>query len=169
MKSSHLKFLTMACFGALMVLKCPPAMAHGLGWQQDFQPTVTLQFVFSDGEPLAYGEVSIFSPAESRFEYQKGRSDQNGFFTFRPNQAGVWTFSGGDGQGHKTIGEIHVTDPAPAAATDTGAAPVSVPEKGGAAGRMNGVSILLGLSIIFNLTLLGLWRKSATSRGEEKP
>ena len=135
----------------------PQALAHGLGWQQDFNPTITLNFVFADGEPLAYGEVSVFPPDDQEFEYQKARTDQNGFFSFRPNQSGVWRFSGVDGQGHKTSGQITVTEEQlnpsiPQVVVQADEVPRS-------STGPDVKSIVLGLSIICNVALLALWRR----------
>lgn len=142
------------------------ALAHGLGWQQDFNPTITLRFVFADGEPLAYGQVSIFSPDDPEFEYQKARSDQNGFFSFRPNQSGLWKFSAVDGQGHKTSGEITITAEQTGASVQKTLDPATAQSDvvtGSSAGP--GIkSVILGLSIILNLALLSLRRRRHPQR-----
>ena len=153
--------VTAICF---LALAGSPAqsLAHGLGWQQDFDPTITLNFVFADGEPLAYGEVSIFSPADPEFEYQKARSDQNGFFSFRPNQSGLWKFSAVDGQGHKTSGEISLIDEQIGASgrdTKVKAAAKSEAAASGSSVGPDTTSIVLGLSIILNVAWLALWRR----------
>lgn len=135
------------------------ALAHGLGWQQDFNPTITINFMFADGEPLAYGEVSIFSPDDSEFEYQKARSDQNGFFSFRPNQSGIWKFSAVDGQGHKTSGKIAITEEQIKVSgqdTQIRSAALSAAASGSSVAP-DTKSIVLGLSIILNIALFGLW------------
>lgn len=141
------------------------AMAHGLSWQQDFNPAIILNFVYADGEPLAYGEVSIFSPADSEFEYQKARTDQNGFFAFRPNQSGIWKFSAVDGQGHKTYGELAVGEQSNAAVQDVSGREAA---QSGAMPKSSvgpdAKSIMLGLSIVLNVALLALWRQRR-SRG----
>lgn len=157
------KFMTLALWFLLLAGVPSQGFAHGLGWQQDFDPTISLNFVFADGEPLAYGEVSIFSPDDPEFEYQKARADQNGFFSFRPNQSGIWKFSAVDGQGHKISGEINVAE-AQAGTPVPDAQAKAAAQSGlalGASARPDGKLVFLGLSIILNLTLLALWRKAA--------
>lgn len=157
----------------------PSAWAHGSGWSQGKAFSVVLSFYYADQTPMAYSEVQIFSPTETKIPHQKGRSDRNGFFVFRPDAPGAWTFSAADGQGHLSQGEIEVTagqlNPD---AGSSGAAPAASPEaaqpepqlaKGGASAEgPDPLKIILGISLIVNLGLIFMWRKALRSK-ENRP
>ncbi len=148
-----LRFLQSA-FCLLLILALPGnAWAHGMGWQSEDSFSVVVQFNYDDGEPMAYGEVKIYSPETDQYAYQSGRSDRNGYFTFRPDQPGEWTFAGDDGQGHITEGKIQVTE-----ADLTGRAENDAPRAivQGGAQKPNMFQILLGLSVLANIALISL-------------
>ncbi|MDR1921624.1 MAG: hypothetical protein LBS31_07785, partial [Candidatus Adiutrix sp.] len=90
--------LALALAAALHFGAAAEARAHGSGWSQERAFSVVLSFYYADQTPMAYSEVQIFSPAEARIPHQKGRSDRNGLFVFKPDVPGMWSFSAADGQ-----------------------------------------------------------------------
>ena len=149
---------------AILLVETSPAPAHGLGWSRDNGPWLGLSFRYGDGEPLSYGEVLIFSPAEGDIPYQKTRADRQGRAAFQPDRPGVWSFSATDGQGHKASGHIEIsTDWLAGPSPDSTAAPTPAPEAGSSA-KPRPLSVALGLSLLANVGLTGLWRRSATRR-----
>lgn len=151
-----------AAVASVLLAWTQPACAHGVGWQADGSFGVAVQFQYDDGEPMPFGSVLIYSPATDEYEYQGGRSDENGYFSFRPNVPGTWKFVGDDGQGHVTRGEILVTEadlsgkPAENATTR--------PIVQGGARKPGAPRIFLGLSILLNIALASLWRQAKRGR-----
>lgn len=139
-----------------------PAWAHGMGWQTDGSFAVAVSFRYDDGEPMAFGSVLIYSPATDEYEYQAGRSDENGYFSFRPNAPGIWKFVGDDGQGHVTRGEIHV------APEDLSGAAEARPVARGGAQKPGAFQILLGLSLFANIALASLLYKTKKTAKESR-
>lgn len=91
---------------------CPDsAMAHGTGYRflRD-ATTVTVEFFYSDGEPMCYAEVLVFGPQDQEVEYQNGRTDRQGRFAFYPEIPGAWRIETNDGMGHKAVGTVEVQD-----------------------------------------------------------
>jgi hypothetical protein len=149
------------------------ALAHGVTWRVDGAPTVSLSLAYSDGEPMAYAAVKVFSPDGQEVEYQSARADRNGGFAFRPDKPGLWSFSASDGQGHLAEGSIEVSPPqAPSpggpigpsgqgeslAGPDTGReAAQSAPSLSASGGSppLSPERLALGLSLILNLGLIG--------------
>ena len=159
----HAFFFVAAVLSTLMAWT-GPAFAHGVGWQTDAFPGIAVRFMYDDGEPVMYGEVKIYSPAVADYEYQGGRSDENGYFTFRPNVAGVWRFVADDGQGHMTRGEIEVSEADLSGEVGGTAAPQPVTR--GGTQRPGAMQILLGLSILLNIALASLWLQAKRGRAQ---
>ncbi len=135
------------------------AFAHGAGWNQENAFAVVLSLHYADQTPMLYCEVQVFSPADPKIAYQKGRSDRNGGFAFKPNRPGLWLFTASDSEGHKSTGEVEVSAAqlSAASASTAGDAPLAsggVPAEGG-----DPVRIVLGISIIANLCLLFLRKR----------
>ena len=55
---------------------------------------------FADGEVLAYVQAEVFSPADAKIPYQKGRTDRNGWLAFVPDVPGKWRVKIIDATGH---------------------------------------------------------------------
>ena len=127
------------------------AFAHGSGWSQENSFAVVLSLYYADQTPMLYCEVQVFSPADPKIPYQKGRSDRNGFFSFKPDRPGLWSFSASDAEGHQSTGEVEITDEQLRMASVPEKAP---PAKGGAsADGVDPIKVALGLSVIANLGL----------------
>lgn len=83
--------------------------AHGVSYEMvETSPAVTFRSGFSSGEPIAYGEVLIYSPDDSEVEFQNGRTDKNGVFSFLPDRPGIWKIEVKGGLGHKLMFEVQV-------------------------------------------------------------
>jgi hypothetical protein len=173
------------------------AGAHGTGWEQkELGDSTAVYFFYSDGTPMSYSSVSVFSPENSEIAYQKANTDKSGWFVFKPSAPCLWKFSVNDGQGHLAEGEINVEPivPAPVAAgagtTGTEAAgelgsseaampsPIAAsppPARPLASSKGSGPSpgileVILGLSVILNLTLAAfLFRKKRKIKAQISP
>jgi nickel transport protein len=61
---------------------------------------IAVKAYFADGEVLAYTEYQVFSPADAKIPYQKGRTDRSGYLAFVPDTTGKWKVKITDGSGH---------------------------------------------------------------------
>ncbi len=134
------------------------ALAHGVGYRQPQQPPVALEFFYSTGEPMSYREAKVFSPADEKFAHQTGRTDAAGRFAFVPDVAGTWRTVVRDEEGHQAEAEIAVTEAMlsggsvnPEAASVPPADSNNPPE-----GLELLIRAALGVSLLFNLALIGL-------------
>ncbi len=57
-------------------------------------------FHYADGNALSYAEVKVWAPDDDQVEFQNGRTDKNGRFSFAPDQEGIWRIEINDGLGH---------------------------------------------------------------------
>jgi nickel transport protein len=96
-------------FGSILCC-CPDYLiAHGTGHRlvRD-SAAVTIEFFYSDNEPMSYAEVFVFGPQDLKVEYQNGRTDQKGRFSIYPTIPGAWRIEASDGMGHKEVAIIKV-------------------------------------------------------------
>lgn len=63
--------------------------------------TVVFEVFFSNGSPMAFAAVKVFSPGDQNVPYQTGRTDAGGRFAFVPSSEGMWRAEVDDGMGHK--------------------------------------------------------------------
>ncbi|MCG8683372.1 MAG: hypothetical protein MI892_00735 [Desulfobacterales bacterium] len=76
--------------------------AHGIGYLVlENDKAITIACHYSDGTPVRYAETLVFSPRDINIEYQNGRTDRKGRFSFFPEEAGLWRIETTDGLGHK--------------------------------------------------------------------
>lgn len=148
-----------------VILCCRPdsAMAHGTEYRflRDAS-TVTLEFFYSDEEPMGYAEVLVFGPQDQEVEYQNGRTDRQGRFAFYPETFGTWRIEVDDGMGHKEVGIVEVQGE-----TSRDAEPRDIQTSDARQSGMPSVFIktIAGLSLILNLAFaLYLWKRGALSR-----
>jgi nickel transport protein len=87
-------------------------------------------------------------------EFQNGRSDAKGRFSFAPEKNGAWKIMISDGMGHKAVKEVHIKDPENPLHNDQ---PKAQP-------GINSTSVLLGLSLLANIFLLLMVVKQKTKR-----
>jgi hypothetical protein len=84
------------------------AYAHGVEvFNETGNPGVqTIRFGYTDGEPMLFARVKVFSPSSPDALVQESIADRAGYFSFIPFEAGEWRLTAEDGMGHK--GEIRV-------------------------------------------------------------
>jgi nickel transport protein len=147
----------------LILCCCPDCiLAHGTGHRLvTDSSTVTIEFFYSDNEPMSYAEVFVFGPQDLKVEYQNGRTDQKGRFSIYPTIQGAWRIEASDGMGHKEVAIIEVQQEMIDKTTSENIHVMAI-------GNSNPPSIFLkaitGLSLILNLFLIiYIWktRKSA--------
>ena len=62
-------------------------------------------FHYADGNALSYAEVKVWAPDDDQVEFQNGRTDKNGRFSFAPDKEGLWRIEINDGLGHAATAE----------------------------------------------------------------
>lgn len=146
---SSIFFRKIACYSILaslgVLLSCASSGAHGVeAWVNGFHQTApTINFSYSDGSPVSYASVKIWSPGNNSIEYQNGRTDKNGRFSFLPDSAGEWRITLNDGQGHAATLHHQVEERGEATTTEMPAGPAGTVERS--------LFALLGSSLIVNL------------------
>ena len=128
----------------IIILSASPVLAHGTGYNISNLKAVALEFFYSTGEKMSYREVKVFSPADSKFAAQTGRTDEFGRFAFVPNVSGDWRVIVRDEEGHQCEANITVAEDFDAAVNDS-----SQPE-----GFNLYFRAILGVSLIFNIAML---------------
>jgi nickel transport protein len=86
------------------------ANAHEVLHFVDRGKAIAVKAYFADGEALAYAEYQVFSPADAKIPYQKGRTDRSGYLAFVPDTAGKWRVKVTDGTGHGLDMEVDASD-----------------------------------------------------------
>jgi nickel transport protein len=114
--------------GALVVLAliaaASPASAHEVLHEVQRGRAVAVHAWFPDGESLAYVQAEVFSPADGKIPYWKGRTDRNGWLAFVPDVPGKWRVRIVDATGHGLDTLVDVAPEAgPSAASGNGAGP----------------------------------------------
>jgi len=135
-------------WGILVLLLIPggPLFGHGVEARR-IEGGMGLQAVFSDGEPMAFAEVTVTAPDGEI--YQEGITDRAGQFLFRPDTAGAWTLTADDGLGHRVTLDLTVDE-------EGG---VEVAPQRRSPGRLSGA--VTGISLVFGLFgVWALWRAS---------
>ncbi len=162
MKRIVIHGLIFLILGLIQLLSPQFAAAHGTGCRMlSDNRTVTAEFYYSDGEPMSYSEVLVFSPEDTKTEYQNGRTDRKGRFAFYPDTPGTWRIEANDGMWHKAVESADVQEEktGETAAEKKSGKNISVQN------AQNGTSSLLlksvaGLSLIFNLFFVFfLWKR----------
>ena len=101
------KFLLALLLLLTNLLACS-ANAHGTGYNISSLKAIPLEFFYSTGEKMSYREVKVFSPSDSKFAVQTGRTDEFGRFAFIPNISGDWRVIVRDEEGHQCEANISV-------------------------------------------------------------
>lgn len=130
---------------AVLVSLCSSSYAHGTGYRQSSMNSIALEFSYSTGEAMSYREAKVFSPSDTQFAYQSGRTDESGRFSFVPNVKGEWRVIVRDEEGHQCEARINITDE-----FISGSEKLNVQTDSG-----NDIFIraVLGVSIIFNIAV----------------
>lgn len=132
----------------LLVLLFPwaDARAHSLGYRVlDTREQATVEFYYSDGNPVSYAQITVWSPQEEAVEFQNGRTDKNGRISFLPDAPGVWRVDLNDGLGHATSVAYERVQSREQA---------DLMENEGKNTSQTSFSLILGLSLIFNLAFV---------------
>ena len=99
-----------------------PARAHEILHAIERGRAIAVKAYFADGEVLAYTEYQVFSPADPKIPYQKGRTDRSGYLAFVPDAPGKWRVVITDASGHGLDIFVDATGPG---ATKAASAPVA--------------------------------------------
>jgi nickel transport protein len=135
-------------------LFCYPdfTIAHGTGHRLiTDSAALTVEFFYSDNEPMSYAEVFVFGPQDHQVEYQNGRTDQRGRFSFYPSVPGAWRIEAGDGMGHKEVGIIEVQKEI---ADESTIKNIPAMDAGKSATPSVFLKTITGLSVILNIFLV---------------
>jgi nickel transport protein len=85
---------------AVLMLVPSLARAHEVLHTVERGKAIAVKAYFADGEALAYTEYLVFSPADAKIPYQKGRTDRAGYLAFVPDTPGKWWVKVSDNTGH---------------------------------------------------------------------
>ncbi len=107
---------------ALVALVAAAAQAHETLHEVARGKAIAVKATFADGEVLAYTPYEIYSPADPRIPYQKGRTDRSGWLAFVPDAPGRWRVKVIDATGHGLDVEIDAGAPAAQDGQSAGAA-----------------------------------------------
>jgi nickel transport protein len=152
MKKACQYFVMIMIFCTFLFCHTDFTLAHGTGHRLiTDSAAVTVEFFYSDNEPMSYAEVFVFSPHDSKVEYQNGRTDQKGRFSIYPSVPGTWRIEAGDGMGHKEIGIIEVQKEIIDEATSKN---IPALDAGKSAMSSRFLKTITGLSLILNLFLI---------------
>lgn len=152
-RAARLALFAVAACGAA----AEPARAHETLHDVQRGNAIAVRAYLVDGEVLAYTAYEVYSPADSRIPYQKGRTDRSGWLAFVPDVPGPWRVRVIDDTGHG----LDVT-------VDAGAPPGAAgpPAGGGAASTLAFIlRPLVGLFVIgavFAALVLAYRRKRTT-------
>ena len=140
--------------GALLSLVASQAQAHALYAAHTWQGAVALvQFAYAGGEQPTYAKVEVYSPADSKVEFQNGRTDAQGRFAFMPDAPGQWRVIMADNMGHRVEHAVDVSaDPTAQQADVKNAGDAAASP--GVGGFSIPLRILLGLSLLANMALI---------------
>lgn len=135
------------------------AQAHAVHSQRiDNMLPVVLQFTYSTGDVARYTGIEVFGPENRTVEYQNGRTDQQGRFSFTPNKEGDWLVVMQDNMGHKLEVPVqvqHLSPTAPPSAAADSAAQAGAIQAQASPNTM--LNALLGLSILLNIFTGWYW------------
>jgi nickel transport protein len=89
--------LSLVCAAGAHSLVVSPSVA---------EPAVVVRCNYDGGIPAAYASALVYAPGETKIEYQHGRTDAGGVFSFVPNAPGVWRLIVDDEEGHRREAQI---------------------------------------------------------------
>ena len=137
----------LALTAGLIFLCAVESYAHGVGYKHSEMKSIALEFFYSTGEKMSYREARVFSPKDSKFAAQTGRTDEQGRFAFIPDTSGEWRVIVRDEEGHQCEAKITVSENLSASVHDE---------------SVNDLWLraILGVSILFNIAMIIRWRSS---------
>jgi nickel transport protein len=112
--------LALAC---LLALSAGTAHAHETLHEVARGKAIAVKAYFVDGEVLAYTSYEVYSPADPKIPYQKGRTDRSGWLAFVPDAPGKWRVKVIDATGHGL--DVQLDAEAQGAAARASAGPAS--------------------------------------------
>lgn len=114
---------------ALMLLAAPsPLLAHGALLELAETRAVTVHARYDTGAPMAAAQVAVFAPDDPATPWLTGRTDDDGRFTFVPDdRAGRWAIQARQA-GHGAIGYVSWGSERPGEATVLAAASPAAPD-----------------------------------------
>lgn len=147
-------------FLILLIVFNADAQAHELTFDIVKQyPAITVQASYFKAEPLVNAAVLIFAPDENKTEYQKGNTDQSGYFAFVPTFAGNWKMVVDDKMGHRSEISITVSDDF-FNGNDTGSSATEVSHHSHFGNLPVIYKIMFGLALVFGGTGILYWFKA---------
>jgi nickel transport protein len=108
---------------AVAALAAAPALAHETLHEVARGKAIAVRASFADGEVLAYTAYEVWSPADPKVPWQKGRTDRAGWLAFVPDVPGAWRVKVIDETGHGR--DVQIDAEAPAGAATAAAGPPS--------------------------------------------
>ena len=139
-------FIGLAIIAGLIFLCVSESYAHGVGYRHSELQAVTLEFFYSTGEKMSYREARVYSPKDSKFAAQTGRTDEQGRFAFIPDTSGEWRVIVRDEEGHQCEARVAVSET------------LSVSDSGDSVSNDLWLRAILGVSILFNIAMIILRR-----------
>lgn len=79
-----------AGLGSVLISGISPAWSHGVDLQAELTQAIAIQAQFDSGEPMGQARVTVYSPQDPATPWQTGTTDDQGHYTFVPDQAGEW-------------------------------------------------------------------------------
>jgi nickel transport protein len=151
---------TAILLGAAVLMVGPPALAHEVLHSIERGRAVAVKAFFADGEALAYSEYLVYSPADTRIPYQKGRTDRSGYLAFVPDVPGPWHVRISEASGHGLDLDV------PVDATSPADGKASLASTGGIASWAFVLRPLLGAVLVVGLfaTLIFFYHKRGASK-----
>ena len=126
---------------SLVLFSAGEIFAHGVGYRESELRAIP---------KMSYCEASVFSPNDSKFAAQTGRTDEGGRFAFIPDISGDWRVVVSDGQGHRCEAVIKIDDVNKSEAVIESTT-----------NQSKFIPAILGVSIIFNIALFIVNRRQA--------
>jgi nickel transport protein len=109
MQISRSLFLLSILLVSMLHMSRGETHAHGVEYSSlESSSAIVVEFRYSSGEPLRFAEVTVCFPADTKVEYQSGRSDRNGRFAFLPKIQNEWFVNVDDGRGHALSTRLEV-------------------------------------------------------------
>ncbi len=141
----------LALTAGLIFLCACVSYAHGVGYRHSELGAVVLEFFYSTGEKMSYREARVYSPKDSKFAAQTGRTDEQGRFAFIPDVSGEWRVVVKDEEGHQCEANITISEALTASVNS---------DNSGYSVNDLWLRAILGVSILFNIAMIILWRSS---------
>lgn len=101
-------------------------LAHGAKIDYKVVPAITLQAMYDGGEPMAKAQIIVYAPDNPAEPWRTGSTDEQGYFTFSPDQSivGEWAVQARQA-GHGAMMHVNIGDENASGAASTTAATVT--------------------------------------------